>query len=92
MPAMWRANSLTATCIPRQMPRYGICWVRAIRAAVILPSQPRPPKPPGMRIPSALCSRSVTAGSPTVSESTQSISTTASWWMPAWRRASATDR
>ena len=54
MPATWRANSLTATCMPRQMPRYGIPCSRAICAAWILPSQPRPPKPPGIRIPSAL--------------------------------------
>ena len=53
IPATWRANSQTATCIPRQIPRYGICCSRAICAARILPSKPRPPKPPGIRIPSA---------------------------------------
>ena len=92
MPATWRANSLTATCIPRQMPRYGILRSRAIWAARILPSQPRPPKPPGIRMPSALSSRAATSGSPTVSESTQSTSTLQPWWMPECRSASTTDR
>ena len=52
MPTTWRANSATAICIPRQMPRNGIRCSRATRAAAILPSIPRPPKPPGMRMPS----------------------------------------
>src|SRR5689334_6706604 len=33
IPATWRANSQTAICMPRQMPRYGICPSRATRAA-----------------------------------------------------------
>ena len=53
MPQTWRANSTTAICIPRQMPRNGIPFSRAIRAASTLPSIPRSPKPPGIRIPSA---------------------------------------
>ena len=28
-PAQWRAYSITATCIPRQMPRYGTRFSRA---------------------------------------------------------------
>ncbi len=75
IPATLRANSETATCMPRQMPRYGILCSRAIRAARIFPSQPRPPNPPGIRIPSARRSSAATSGSVTVSESTQSTST-----------------
>ena len=64
-PATWRANSLTATCIPRQTPRYGMPDSRASLAAAILPSNPRPPKPPGIRIPSTSRSSASTSGSPT---------------------------
>ena len=53
-PQTWRANSETATCIPRQMPRYGIASSRATRQARIFPSQPREPKPPGTSTPSTL--------------------------------------
>ena len=48
----WRANSMTAICIPRQRPRYGTPFSRAYCAARILPSMPRAPKPPGTRMPS----------------------------------------
>ena len=51
-PQTWRANSETATCMPRQMPRYGIASSRATRQARIFPSQPREPKPPGTSTPS----------------------------------------
>ena len=56
-PQTWRANSDTATCMPRQMPRYGIRCSRATRHARILPSEPRDPKPPGTRTPSTESSR-----------------------------------
>src|SRR6184192_2675831 len=52
-PHTWRANSMTAICIPKQMPRKGIFCSRAQRTAVILPSVPRGPKPIGTRIASA---------------------------------------
>jgi len=48
-----RANSIVIICIPRHRPRYGMFFSRAYRAAVILPSIPREPNPPGIRIPSA---------------------------------------
>ncbi len=50
---------------------------RATRAAAILPSIPRPPKPPGIRIPSACCrrARTVSSAPSSCSESIQSIST-----------------
>ena len=37
----WRAYSITATCMPRQMPRNGTSCSRANCAAMILPSMPR---------------------------------------------------
>ncbi len=57
-PTTWRANSETATCMPRQMPRYGMRRSRATWHARILPSQPREPKPPGTSTPSTLSSSS----------------------------------
>src|SRR5690554_6654844 len=41
MPALLRAYSITATCIPRQIPRYGILFSRAYCTVNILPSTPR---------------------------------------------------
>ena len=92
MPTTWRAKSATAICMPRQMPRNGIFCSRAIRAAVILPSIPRTPKPPGIRMPSAPCRRARTSPSSSVSESTQSISIPRPCWKPECRSASTTDR
>ena len=91
MSTTWRAKSATAICMPRQTPRNGIFSSRAIRAAWILPSIPRTPKPPGMRMPSAWASRSRTSESSSVSESTQSISIAQPCWKPEWRSASTTD-
>ena len=70
-PTTWRANSETATCIPRQMPRYGICASRATRQARILPSQPREPKPPGTSTPSTCSSSRCASSSDMPSASTQ---------------------
>ena len=92
MPTTWRAKSATAICMPRQMPRNGIFCSRAIRDAVILPSIPRTPKPPGIRMPSACATRSRTSSSASDSESTQSISIGQPCMNPEWRSASATDR
>ncbi len=89
MPQTWRANSTTATCMPRQIPRYGTPRSRANRAAVILPSMPRPPKPPGTRMPSA---RSRAASRWRSSASTQSMCSSTPWWMAACLSASATER
>ena len=46
-----RANSITAHCKPRQIPRYGLSLVRAHSIAAIIPSVPREPKPPGTSTP-----------------------------------------
>ena len=84
-----RAYSITAICMPRQMPRNGTPRSRAKRVAVILPSTPRPPKPPGTRMPSARARSTSRSGA---SASTQSISSSTPWWMAACLRASATER
>jgi hypothetical protein len=54
-PRIDRANSMTAICIPRQIPRNGILFSRAYLAARIFPSTPLSPNPPGTRTPSAPC-------------------------------------
>ena len=78
--------------MPRQMPRNGTERSRAKRAALILPSMPRTPKPPGIRMPSASSSSRAVSLSSSDSESTQKTSIFVPWWMPACRSASTTDR
>ena len=48
------ANSITATCIPKQIPKNGIFFVLANLATLIIPSIPLPPNPPGIKIPCGL--------------------------------------
>ena len=86
-PQTWRANSITAICIPKQMPKKGTRSSRAQRTAAILPSVPRGPKPIGTSTPST----SLIAPSPsfsTTSESTYSSSTAHSLAMPPCASAS----
>jgi hypothetical protein len=45
-PSLERAYSITAHCMPRQMPKKGLRASRAYLIAWILPSTPRSPKPP----------------------------------------------
>ena len=91
-PTTWRANSETATCMPRQMPRYGIPCSRATRQARIFPSQPREPKPPGTSTPSTFSSSRRASSSDMPSASTQRTLTWQPWWMPACLSASCTER
>ena len=91
-PTTWRANSMTAICMPRQMPRYGTSCSRAYCAARIMPSMPRSPKPPGTSTPPQPPSTSPTFSAISVSESTHSICTCASHAVPAWNSDSATLR
>ena len=91
-PQTWRANSETATCMPRQMPRYGISSSRATRQARILPSQPREPKPPGTSTPSTPASSARASSSVMFSASTQRTCTRQPLWMPACLSASCTER
>ena len=51
MPSRLRAASITAICMPKQMPKNGTLRSRANLTAWILPSVPRSPKPPGTRMP-----------------------------------------
>ena len=50
IPAVFRAPSMQAICMPRQMPKNGMLRSRAKRTLAILPSEPRSPNPPGTRI------------------------------------------
>ncbi len=92
MPHTFRANSTTASCIPRQMPRKGILFSRAYRMASILPSMPRFPKPPGTKMPWTPASSRSAVSAVTSSELTQRMFTETPFSMPPWVSASATDR
>ena len=48
---LFLANSITAICIPKQIPKNGILFSRAYFMAAILPSVPLLPNPPGIKIP-----------------------------------------
>ena len=50
-PTRFRAASITAICMPKQMPKNGTLRSRAKRTASSLPAVPRSPKPPGTRMP-----------------------------------------
>ena len=45
------ANSITASCIPKHIPKNGIFICLANLIDIIFPSVPRLPKPPGISIP-----------------------------------------
>ncbi len=77
-PSTLRANSATAHCMPRQMPKKGMPRSRAKRMASTLPSMPRSPNPPGTSRPST----------PARSRSGPSRSTASLWirWMRTWAR------
>src|SRR5450830_1671544 len=68
----------------------GVSHCQACRAARILPSTPRLPKPPGTRIASYFSKAFVPFASIS-SESTYSMLTRLSVWIPAWRNASVSD-
>ena len=91
-PQTFRANSETATCMPRQMPRYGIPRSRATWQARIFPSQPREPKPPGTSTPSTPSSSSAASSYDMFSASTHCTRTCEPWWSPACLSASCTER
>mmetsp|Transcript_55573 Transcript_55573/g.176451 ORF Transcript_55573/g.176451 Transcript_55573/m.176451 type:complete len:341 (-) Transcript_55573:447-1469(-) len=68
-PRTCRAKSITITCIPKQMPRYGRPLSRAYLDARIFPSTPRSPNPPGTRMPSELLIAAHAASKPAASSS-----------------------
>lgn len=59
-PSTVLAYSITASCIPRQMPRNGTLFSLAYLAASIFPCTPLFPKPPGTRMPSAPWRQNIT--------------------------------
>ena len=91
-PSTFLANSITVQCIPKQMPRNGILFSLAYWTAIILPSTPLVPKPPGTMIPSMPANAFSTPVSSTSSEFTQRILTLAPLWIPAWWRLSTIER
>src|SRR5581483_4094442 len=91
-PTTCRANSDTATCMPRQMPRYGICRSRATWQARIFPSQPRDPKPPGTSTPSTVSSSSAVSSYDMSSASTHCTWTAQPCASPPCFSASWTER
>ena len=78
------ANSIIASCIPRQIPRYGILFSRANFMACILPKTPLSPKPPATKMPSTSFKSSFTLLSSIFSLSIQRKFTLASKFAPAW--------
>ena len=74
-PITSRANSTMDSCMPRQIPRNGMPWARAYRMAVIMPSMPRLPNPPGTRMPLTSAKSRSAFSSVTVSESIHLIRT-----------------
>ena len=67
--------SIAASCIPKQIPKYGISFSRANLIAKILPSEPLLPNPPGTSIPSDLDSLSSRLANVKSSDSIQFIFT-----------------
>ena len=51
MPNIFLAISITASCIPKHIPKYGILFSLAYLIAAIFPSEPRSPNPPGTKMP-----------------------------------------
>ncbi len=88
MPATLRANSITAACIPRHIPKNGILFSLAYLTAQILPSMPRDPNPPGTSMPSAIPRVPAQLSSSIFSESTNVRFTLQSLEIPPWDRAS----
>ncbi len=86
-PSTSRANSMTAICRPRQMPKKGIFRSRAWRTARILPSVPRTPKPPGTRMASTASSAERSPSSSREASMNSSF-TWQSLAMPPWTSAS----
>ena len=85
------SNSTIDNCIPRQRPRNGILFSLAYLMAVIFPSIPRSPNPPGTRIPCTSPRTSATFSSFSSSESTHLIFTVACWKIPPCFNASTTE-
>ena len=86
------ANSTTAICIPKHIPKNGILFSLAYFIAVIFPSIPLFPNPPGTIIPSNFSNFSFTFSSFIVSESTSFTFTPTLLAYPACLILSITDK
>ena len=91
-PSTSLANSTTAICIPKHIPKNGILFSLAYFIVAILPSIPLFPNPPGTKSASYLPSFSFALLSFISSESTKSISTFTLFANPACLKLSATER
>ena len=90
-PMTLRANSITAHCIPRQIPKNGILFSRKYFIVVIFPSIPRSPKPGATKIPSKSFKRSFTLSEVIFSEDRWERLTLHSFSAPACMNASLID-
>ena len=88
------ANSIIASCIPKQRPRNAILFSLAYLIALILPSIPLLPNPPGTIIP--LTSLNISSNEEVefskLSESIHLILTFVEYLYPACFKASETDK
>src|SRR4030042_6651129 len=87
-PQTFLANSITAHCIPRHIPKKGIFFSRAYFIVLTFPSIPLYPNPPGTRIPSASDRYLSGPWTSISSESNHCKFTRASFAMPPWVWAS----
>ena len=85
------ANSISATCIPKHIPKYGIWFSLAYLQAKIIPSIPLSPKPPGTKIASVFDRTFLTFLPVIVSAKTKLIFTFVLCLMPACSNASLID-
>ncbi len=91
IPKIFLANSITAICIPRQIPKNGNPFSLAYFTAVIFPSIPRWPKPGATNKPSRPASLSPTLSSVMNSEWIYCTCTLHSLIAPAWTKDSRID-
>ena len=82
------ANSITAHCMPRHIPKNGILFSLAYFIAFILPCTPREPNPPGTRIPSTSERNSASFFSSISPDSIIFTETLTLLAIPAWLNAS----
>ena len=85
------AYSITDNCIPRQIPKKGIFFSLAYLIAIIIPSIPLEPKPPGTTIALYFFKMLITFFSVIVSESTTSTLTLTLFLYPACFKLSITE-
>ena len=94
MPATWRANSPTAICMPRQMPRYGISLLaRDLRGAdLALDAAPAEAAGDQDAVGVARAARAASLVVERLGVDPVDLDLARRAWKPAWRSASTTDR